>query len=146
MPPAVRLRPQRPNHVWSYDLVADRTHDGKAFRMLCIIDEFTRENLAIHIARKLKATDVIEALCDLFVSRGVPAPLRSSPRMTNDARWILAIPRHPTQHRASLAFADVTTKIDSNSACLKPAAIGAFPGISWDDRFHFGGGIKMTRL
>jgi hypothetical protein len=42
----VRLRPQRPNHVWSYDFVADRTHDGKAFRMLCIIDEFTRESLA----------------------------------------------------------------------------------------------------
>ena len=39
----IRLRPQRPNHVWSYDFVADRTHDGKAFRMLCIIDEFLRE-------------------------------------------------------------------------------------------------------
>ena len=43
----IRLRPERPNHVWSYDFVADRTHDGKAFRMLCIIDEFTRESLAI---------------------------------------------------------------------------------------------------
>ncbi len=42
----IRLRPERPNHVWSYDIVADRTHDGKAFRMLCIIDEFTRESLA----------------------------------------------------------------------------------------------------
>ena len=73
----IRLRPQRPNHVWSYDFVADRTHDGKAFRMLCIIDEFTRESLAIRVARKLKATDVIEALCDLFVSRGVPAHIRS---------------------------------------------------------------------
>ena len=66
----IRLRPERPNHVWSYDSVADRTHDGKAFRMLCIIDEFTRESLAIRVARKLKATDVIEALCELFVSRG----------------------------------------------------------------------------
>ena len=45
--------------------------------MLCIIDEFTRENLAIRVARKLKATDVIQALCDLFVSRGVPAHIRS---------------------------------------------------------------------
>jgi putative transposase len=68
----IRLRPQRPNHVWSYDFVADRTHDGKAFRMLCIIDEFSRESLAIRVARKLKATDVIEALCELFVSRGIP--------------------------------------------------------------------------
>jgi transposase InsO family protein len=68
----IRLRPERPNHVWSYDFVADRTHDGKAFRMLCIIDEFTRESLMIRVARKLKATDVIEALCELFVSRGIP--------------------------------------------------------------------------
>ena len=73
----IRLRPERPNHVWSYDFVADRTHDGKAFRMLCIIDEFTRESLMIRVARKLKATDVIEALCELFVSRGIPAHIRS---------------------------------------------------------------------
>jgi transposase InsO family protein len=73
----IRLRPERPNHVWSYDFVADRTHDGKAFRMLCIIDEFSRESLAIRVARKLKAIDVIEALCELFVSRGIPAHIRS---------------------------------------------------------------------
>lgn len=73
----VRLRPLRPNHVWSYDFVADRTHDGKAFRMLCIIDEFTREALAIRVARKIKSSDVIEALADLFILRGVPAHIRS---------------------------------------------------------------------
>ena len=50
----IRLRPERPNHVWSYDFVADRTHDGKALRMLCIIDEFSRESLAIRVARKLR--------------------------------------------------------------------------------------------
>ncbi len=49
----------------------------RAFRMLCVIDEFTREAIAIRVARKLKATDVIEALCDLFVVRGVPAHIRS---------------------------------------------------------------------
>jgi putative transposase len=73
----IRLRPERPNHVWSYDFVADRTHDGKAYRMLCIIDEFTREALAIRVARRLKATDVIDALSDLFILRGVPAHIRS---------------------------------------------------------------------
>jgi putative transposase len=73
----VRLRPVRPNHVWSYDFVADRTHDGKAFRMLCIIDELTREALAIRVARKIKSADVIEALADLFILRGVPAHIRS---------------------------------------------------------------------
>lgn len=74
----IRLRPERPNHVWSYDFVADRTHpDGKAFRMLCIIDEFTREALAIRVARRLRSTDVIDALSDLFILRGVPACIRS---------------------------------------------------------------------
>jgi putative transposase len=91
----IRLRPQWPNHVWSYDFVADRTHDGKTFRMLCIIDEFTRENLAIRVARKLKATDVIEALCDLFVSCGVPAHIRSDngPEFVAVAlrEWIAAV-------------------------------------------------------
>ena len=56
---------------------ASATHDGKAFRMLCVIDEFTRESIAIRVARKLKSTDVIEALADLFVLRGVPAHIRS---------------------------------------------------------------------
>jgi putative transposase len=73
----VRLRPERPNHVWSYDFVSDRTHDGRAFRMLCVIDEFTRESLAIRVARKLKATDVIDALADLFMLRGIPTHIRS---------------------------------------------------------------------
>jgi putative transposase len=69
------MRPERPYHVWSYDFVADRTHDGKAFRMLCIIDECSRESLAIRVARKLKATDVICASCS---SRGAfPTHVRS---------------------------------------------------------------------
>src|SRR5271167_4369965 len=68
----VRLRPERPNHVWSYDFVSDRTHDGRSFRMLCVIDEFTRESLAIRVARKLKAADVIDVLADLFILRGIP--------------------------------------------------------------------------
>ena len=58
----VRLRPEHPNHVWSYDFVEDRTHNGKKFRMLNIIDEFTRECLAIRIDRKLNSTAVIDVL------------------------------------------------------------------------------------
>jgi transposase InsO family protein len=73
----VRLRPERPNHVWSYDFVEDRTHDGRKYRMLNIIDEFSRECLAIRINRKLKATDVIDALSDLFILRGIPTHIRS---------------------------------------------------------------------
>lgn len=73
----VRLRPEHPNHVWSYDFVEGRTHNGRKFRMLNIIDEFTRECLAIRIARKLNSTDVIDALSNLFILRGVPGHVRS---------------------------------------------------------------------
>ena len=73
----VRLRPEYPNHVWSYDFVEDRTHDGRKYRMLNIIDEFSRECLAIRINRQLKATDVIDALSDLFILRGIPTHIRS---------------------------------------------------------------------
>jgi putative transposase len=73
----VRLRPERPNHVWSYDFVQDRTHDGRLFRTLNIIDEFTKEALVIRVDRKLNSTDVIEALTDLFILRGPPEFIRS---------------------------------------------------------------------
>ena len=67
----------RHNHVWSYDFVHCRTDDGRAFRMLNILDEFTRECLAIRIRRKLNSLDVIDVLTDLFILRGIPAYIRS---------------------------------------------------------------------
>jgi putative transposase len=73
----IRLRPEYPNHVWSYDFVEDRTHNGRKYRMLNIIDEFTRECLAIRVNRKLNSTDVIGVLSDLFIMRGVPGHVRS---------------------------------------------------------------------
>ncbi len=73
----VRLRPRRPNHVWSYDFVQDRTHDGKVYRMLCVIDEHTRECLAIKVDRRLNARAVLETLADLFVRHGPPEHIRS---------------------------------------------------------------------
>ena len=73
----IRLRPERPNHVWAYDFVEDRTRDGRKFRMLCVVDEFTRECLAIRVARKLGAADVIDVLADLFIARSAPAHIRS---------------------------------------------------------------------
>lgn len=73
----VRLRPMCKNHVWSYDFMQDRTHDGRAFRMLTIIDEYTRECLAIDVARRLTSEDVLERLSDLFIRRTVPDNLRS---------------------------------------------------------------------
>ncbi|WP_092497017.1 IS3 family transposase [Faunimonas pinastri] len=91
----VRLRPEYPNHVWSYDFVEDRTHNGRKFRMLNVIDEFTRECIAIRIDRKLKSTDVIDVLSDLFILRGVPGHVRSDNGPEFVARavreWITAV-------------------------------------------------------
>jgi putative transposase len=91
----VRLRPEHPNRVWSYDFVEDRTHDGRKYRMLNIIDEFTRECIAIRVNRRLKATDVIDVLSDLFILRGVPGHIRSDngPEFIAGAlrQWIVAV-------------------------------------------------------
>ena len=81
----VLLRPERPNHVWAYDFVEDRTRDGRKFRMPCVVDEFTREALAIRVARKLGSAEVIDVLADLFIARGVPAHIRSDNVLCREA-------------------------------------------------------------
>ena len=73
----IRRRPEYRNHVWSYDFVADRTQDGKALKMLTLIDEYSRECLAIDVERSLKSFQVLERLGDLFVERGTPDYTRS---------------------------------------------------------------------
>jgi transposase InsO family protein len=80
----VRLRAERPNHVWSYDFVSARTHDGRSIRLLTLVDEYTREALAIKVARRLNSVNVIEAMADVMVRKGVPEHIRSDngPEMT----------------------------------------------------------------
>jgi len=73
----IRLRPLYRHHVWSYDFVVDRTHDGRPLRMLTVLDEYTRECLAIVVARSLQADDVLEALTELFTCYGPPTHIRS---------------------------------------------------------------------
>jgi len=73
----IRLRPEHKDHVWSYDFVEERTSNGKKFRTLNIIDEFTRECLAIKVNRKLNSQDVIDELFKLFIYRGIPDHIRS---------------------------------------------------------------------
>jgi putative transposase len=75
--PCIRQRAERRNHVWSYDFVFDRTHDGRPLRMLTVVDEFTRECLAIDVARRLDSEDVLDRLETLFVMRGTPDFIRS---------------------------------------------------------------------
>ncbi len=83
----IRLRPQYRDHVWAYDFVSVRTHDGRPLRLLVIVDEHTRECLAIDVARRLNSEDVLEQLAWLFVIRGVPEHIRSDngPEFTAEA-------------------------------------------------------------
>jgi len=99
----VRLRPEHRDHVWSYDCaslpfgtcIAAPTEDGRAFRLLNILDEFTRECLAIRVRRKLNSMDVIDVLTDLFILRGVPRFIRSDngPEFVAERvqNWITAV-------------------------------------------------------
>ena len=88
----IRLRPEYRDHVWSYDFMTARTSDGRAFRILAILDEYTRECLAILGARRINAQDVIDQLFQLFIFRGIPEHIRSDngPEFTAKAvrRWL----------------------------------------------------------
>ena len=73
----VRLRATHKNHVWSWDFVMDRTDDGRAIKILTLIDEYTKEALAVYPARRIRANDVIDIFADVMVERGVPEYIRS---------------------------------------------------------------------
>jgi transposase InsO family protein len=88
----IRLRPEYKDHVWSYDFMIDRTADGRAFKILNIIDEYTRECLAILVKRQITSQDVIDVLFELFIFRGIPEHIRSDngPEFTAKAvrKWL----------------------------------------------------------
>jgi transposase InsO family protein len=73
----VRLRPEHPNHVWSYDFVSTFTQDGRTVRMLNLIDEYTRECLAIYVSRRINSSNVIDVLADAMIEHGIPEYIRS---------------------------------------------------------------------
>ena len=73
----IRLRPEYPNHLWSFDFVEAATHGGRRIRLMTLIDEFTRKCLAIQVARRINAIGVIEALADALLFEGVPTFIRS---------------------------------------------------------------------
>ena len=91
----LRLKPTHKNHVWSYDFVHERTSDGRALRILNIIDEYTRECLAIHVDRKIESHDVLYKLSELFISHGIPDNIRSDngPEFTADSirKWLFRL-------------------------------------------------------
>ena len=80
----IRLRPDHRNHVWSYDFVEAQTHDGRKVRLMTLIDEFTRQCLAIRVARRINSIGVIETMADAMIVHGVPEHIRSDngPEMT----------------------------------------------------------------
>jgi putative transposase len=88
----IRKRAEYPNHVWSYDFILDRTHDGRPLRMLAIVDEYTRECLAVDVGRRMNSHDVLFRLAELFVRRGCPVYIRSDngPEFTAKAvrKWL----------------------------------------------------------
>ena len=86
----IRLRPTHKNHVWSYDFVSEQTHDGRKFRILNIIDEYTRECLASFVARRIRSQDVILILADLFIEHGIPEHIRSDNGPEFVARKLMA--------------------------------------------------------
>ena len=73
----VRCRPAYRLHVWAYDFLTARTHDGRPLKILTVVEEYSRECLAIVVARRLRSTEVLETLAELFVTHGVPAHIRS---------------------------------------------------------------------
>jgi putative transposase len=89
----IRLRSEHNDHVWSYDFMIDRTADGRAFKILNIIDEFTREYLATLVDRKITNQEVIDIIFNLFIFRGIiPEHIRSDngPEFTAKAvrKWL----------------------------------------------------------
>ena len=100
----IRLRPLHKNHVWSYDFVSTRTHDGRALKLLTVLDEYTRQCLAIKVGRKTRAHDVLEVLTDLFARHGPPEHLRSDngPEFTAKLvrRWLARLRGPDPLHRA----------------------------------------------
>ena len=107
----IRLRPERPGHVWSYDFVEDITHNGRKYRMLNIIDEFSRECLALVPLRRFRSDDVLAVLADFFVEHGPPEHVRSDngPEFGSEsllvqvASLVYAAPRRRARRRSRLA-------------------------------------------
>ena len=73
----IRPRPEHKDHVWSYDIMEDKTHNGRKFRILNIMDEYTRECLLSFASRRITSNEVVEFLAELFCNRGLPEYIRS---------------------------------------------------------------------
>jgi len=127
----IRLRPQHAGHVWSYDFVEDRTHNGRKYRMLNVIDEFSRECLAMVPLRCFRSSDVIDVLADLFIEHGPPEHIRSDngPEfVANAVREWLGRPAVTT------LYIDPSPAFQRREASLEPSW-QAPPGSPWENSY-----------
>lgn len=110
----IRKRPEYRNHVWAYDFVQDRTHNGKAFRMLTVIDEHTRKCMEIEVDRKLNSIEVVDTLADLFLEKGTPDYIRSDNGSEFTAKLVReGLSSHDPTH-CSLSQAALGTMVTMN--------------------------------
>ena len=127
---------QAPNHVWSYDFLQDQTAEGKRLKVLTVLDEFTREGLALHCARHITSGDVIRLLQRLFAQRGTPTCLKSDngPEFIASAvqTWLaeahvratlspVSRGRMATRRVSMLSSVTVASIAGCSSRCLRPA-------------------------
>ena len=105
-----RLRPERQNHVWSDDFMGAFTHDGRTVRFLNLIDEYTRECLAIHVGRGINSNQVIEVLADAMIAHGIPEYIRSDngPEFVAKQlrKWLAKTGAQDSLHRARLSMGE----------------------------------------
>jgi len=129
----IRLRPEWRNHVWSYDFVEAQTHDGRKLRLMTLIDEFTRECLAIRVARRINSFGVLETMADVMLMRGVPEHIRSDNGAEMTAKvvrnWLLLDAcfelhcSHNTHLEAEVAQSTAQVVIDGDRLRLQQLAM-----------------------
>ena len=121
----IRLRPCWRHHVWAYDFVQARTHDGRAFRMLTVIDEFSRECMAIAVARHLRSDDVLQVLTDLFTRYGAPDYIRSDNGSEFTAKsvraWVAAGRCEDAVHRTRVTMGEWLQRVVQRQAPRRAA-------------------------
>ncbi len=109
----VRLRPLHRNHVWSFDFVQARTHDGRSLRVLTLIDKYSRACLALTVARRINSVGVIETLADAMCLHGIPEHMRCDNVLRSD--------------EGRLARQQVSIREHAPAVCLSSTSIQAAP-------------------
>lgn len=126
----VGLRPKRRDHVWSYDFVEVQTHNGRKVRLMTMIDEFTRECLAIRVARRIESFGVIDTMADVMLVHGVREHIRSDIGRETTAKvvrqWLAqSAPRHFTLNPA-VPGKMATMKASTASCAMNRSTVKSF--------------------